>query len=229
MYQLPTLPYKYDALEPQIDENTMRIHHTKHHQKYIDNLNNALKSTKYPETTVGLLLNLIKKTSDLDTRLRNVLNFNAGSHYNHTMYWHCMSSEPAHKEMMRPLHDQIGKDFGDMNQLREKFLGECMGILGIGWQWLCYNSTDKKLVLYTTYQQDNPLIMKDNLFPILACDLWEHAYYLKFNANKKDFLDGWYELINWENVSVFYDMVVDGKIVDFMHDGKVNLFESAQK
>ncbi|ELQ74279.1 putative superoxide dismutase, partial [Trachipleistophora hominis] len=103
MYELPELPYEYDALEPQIDENTMIIHHTKHHQKYIDNLNNALKDTKYPETTVGLLLNLIKKTDDLNDDLRNVLYFNAGSHYNHTMYWHCMSSEPAHKEMMKPL------------------------------------------------------------------------------------------------------------------------------
>lgn len=230
MYRLPLLPYEYDALSSNIDERTMKIHHTVHHQKYIDNLNNALKNTEYPETSIGELIQLIKKTSDLDNSLRNVLNFNGGSHYNHTMYWHCMSAEPTHNEVASTLESQINKDFGGAGQLKSTFLKACMDMTGIGWQWLCYDKKNKKLVLSTTYQQDNPLMLSDNLFPILACDQWEHAYYLRFNANKKAFLESWYEVINWKNVSLFYDMVAEkNMMIDFMSDGKVNLFTTNQE
>lgn len=227
MYKLPDLPYAYDALEPYVDKRTMTIHHTKHHQKYVDNLNTFLFDVSFPETTIGNLLMIIKKRKDIEAGLKERLNFNGGSHYNHTMYWHCMSMEPAHKEMMAPLHDQIVKDFGSAENLRKEFLTQCMTMLGIGWQWLCYDKSEKRLKLCTTYQQDNPLIVSDNLAPVLACDLWEHAYYLQFNADKKTFLEGWYQVINWENVSLFFDMVRDDRVIDFMHDGKVNLFTSS--
>lgn len=220
-YKLPNLPYAHKDLEPFLTEEIMLLHHKTHHQTYINNLNISLKLTEYPECNIGELIILITKDVSLEQGLKDKLLFNAGGHYNHSLYWKCMDTKTT-SEPNIPLTKQIEKDFGSLENLKKEFLAAAGSVLGIGWQFLCYDYENKKLVLHSTFQQGTPLCK--NLFPILACDLWEHAWYLKFRANKKDFLAQWMTIINWENVSVFYDMAVKKRIVDFISDGKVDLF-----
>lgn len=219
-YELPDLPYSHEHFEPFIPKEIMDLHHKTHHQTYINNLNKFLEQTEYPECYIGQLIHLINKDVSLDPKLKSALLFNAGGHYNHSLYWKCMEND---KLTANPaLLTQIEKDFGTFENLKEKFLAAALSVLGIGWQYLCYDPKESKLVLFSTFQQGTPL--PDGLFPLLACDLWEHAWYLKFKADKKTFLTKWMDVINWDNVSIFFDLAVRNKMVDFLHDGNVDVF-----
>lgn len=198
-FTLAPLPYDYKALEPHIDEATMRIHHTKHHQAYIDNANKALEEVpelqKY--TLEELLVNLEKLPESVRVRLQN----NAGGNFNHTLFWMMMT--PGAQELPTgKLADAIDASLGSFAAFKESFNKAAQIRFGSGWAWLCVN-TEKKLVVTSTANQDTPLAM--GLFPILGLDVWEHAYYLKYQNKRMDYITAWWSTINWQLVTELYE------------------------
>jgi superoxide dismutase, Fe-Mn family len=199
-YSLSALPYAYDALEPHIDKLTMEIHHSKHHKAYVDNLNKAL------ETVDGNVLgspqdfdNIFSKVSKLPAAVRN----NAGGHYNHMLFWSMMAPAPkinAPNAARGKLAEAIKTTFGSFEEFQKLFTEAAMKRFGSGWAWLVLS--DGKLKIGSTPNQDNPLMNLDGLEvkgkPVLALDVWEHAYYLK-NQNKRiDYINSWWNVVNWE-------------------------------
>lgn len=200
-YELPTLSFKYSALEPFIDSLTMQIHHSKHHQTYVTNLNNALKTTgdtnKYIES-------LLKNISAFPEAVKN----NAGGHYNHSLFWTLLT--PNHNTMpSKRLAEALTAQLGGLDSVKIKMNAQAAKRFGSGWVWLCVGP-DKKLFITTTANQDNPLM--DNAAikgtPILAIDVWEHAYYLKYQNKRADYLTAIWNVINWEQVSKYYEAAV---------------------
>ncbi|KRH95075.1 Manganese superoxide dismutase [Pseudoloma neurophilia] len=219
-YKLPELQYAHNEFEPVISEEIMKLHHTVHHQNYVNGLNLHLKSLEEPECNIGELIILINKDVTIEPKKKEIILFNAGGHYNHSFYWKCMSKTPTKPNI--PLTKQMERDFGSFDEFKKAFLASTLSVFKIGWQFLCYDPKNKKLAFYSTEQHGTPF--EEGLLPILACDLWEHAWYLKYKTNKKEFLTKWMDLINWDNVSVFYDLAIKNKIVDFLSDGNVDLF-----
>ncbi len=202
-HTLPSLPYEYDALEPFIDAETMRIHHGKHHKGYVDKLNQALKENKSEGLTLEEIFAQINK---FPSAIRN----NAGGHYNHTLFWESMQGVPKPDPRMpvsRNVPDgeiakEIEKRFGSYNSFEEEFGSAAKGVFGSGWCWLILDG-ENKLEIVTTPNQDNPL-MSDFKFPgkpLLGLDVWEHAYYLKYQNKRTDYIQGWFSLINWKKVN----------------------------
>jgi superoxide dismutase, Fe-Mn family len=193
-YELPPLPYDYAALEPHIDEATMKLHHDKHHQAYVNNLNGAIE--KHPDlgkhTAEDLLRNLNSVPEDIRTTVRN----NGGGHVNHTMFWTIMQpgggGEPTGK-----IAAQIRKDFGDFASFTKQFNEATAKQFGSGWGWLLWDGG--KLVITTTANQDNPL--SQGKYPILGNDVWEHAYYLKYQNRRPDYLAAWWNTVNWNEIN----------------------------
>lgn len=192
-HELPKLPYSYNALEPWIDARTMEIHHGKHHQGYVDKLNKALES--YPDLQnkplEELLQNLESVPSDIRTAVRN----NAGGHANHSLFWKIMASGPV-GEAIGELGETITKKFGSFKDFREKFSAAAGGIFGSGWAWLVVKNSE--LEITTTPNQDSPITQ--GLRPILGLDVWEHAYYLKYQNKRPDYIAAWWNVVNWEEV-----------------------------
>jgi len=197
-FTLAPLPYDYKALEPHIDEATMRIHHTKHHQAYIDNANKALEEApdlqKY--TLEELLTNLQSLPESVRTRLQN----NAGGHFNHTLFW-LMMAPNAQERPNGVVAEAINASLGSFESFKEQFNKAAQSRFGSGWAWLCLNK-DKKLVVTSTANQDTPLAL--GLFPILGLDVWEHAYYLKYQNKRMDYVTAWWSVINWPYVEQLY-------------------------
>ncbi len=197
-FTLAPLPYDYKALEPHIDEATMRIHHTKHHQAYIDNANKALEEVaelqKY--TIEELLTNLPSLPESVRERLRN----HAGGHFNHTIFWQMMvpNAQPLPTEKVA---HAINEAFGSFDAFKELFNKAAQSRFGSGWAWLCINK-EKKLVVTSTANQDTPLAA--GLFPILGLDVWEHAYYLKYQNKRMDYITAWWAVINWPFVEKLF-------------------------
>ena len=199
---LPTLPYDPAALEPHIDARTMELHHDQHHASYVANLNLALE--KYPElhdrTALWLLLNLSKVPQTARTAVRN----NAGGHVNHSLFWRAMtpaaSGAPA-----GPLADAIKRDFGSLEQFKARFAAAGAKVFGSGWVWLARAQQDGDgLQVHTISGHDNPLIQGH--FPILVNDVWEHAYYLKHENRRGDYLKGWWPVVNWEEAARRFEL-----------------------
>ena len=196
MYTLPDLPYDYDALEPYIDERTMRIHHDKHHAAYVENLNKALEGrAQFNKVTIEQLLrDLLKVPEDIRTKVRN----HGGGHFNHSLFWQVMSS-PKNGGGGQPggaLKKAIDAAFGGFTQFQEKFAAAGMGRFGSGWIWLISNGG--KLVIADTPNQDSPLM--EGRMPILGLDVWEHAYYLKYQNVRADYIKNWWNVVNWKEV-----------------------------
>lgn len=194
-YTLPKLGYAYDALEPAIDARTMEIHHTKHHNGYVNNLNAALE--KHPEFNLPLnemLLDLNKVPEDIRTAVRN----NGGGHYNHTMFWEILTPGGANKPSGKLL-EAINKAFGSYENFKKLFASAAATRFGSGWAWLL--KTDKGLVITSTPNQDTPL---SEGRPILALDVWEHAYYLKYQNRRPEYIDAFFSVINWDKVNELY-------------------------
>ncbi len=192
-YSLPTLDYSYRALSPHIDTKTMTTHVTKHHQKYVDNLNKALES--YPELhgqTIDQLLYSIKKHPK---PLRQALRNNGGGHYNHSLFWKMMS--PQKSEPTGSLLEAIKNSFGSIDQFKKKFSQAALSVFGSGWAWLCLDDKGKPVII-TTYNQDSPTM--DGLIPLLGLDVWEHAYYLKYQNRRPDYITAWWNVVNWPYV-----------------------------
>lgn len=190
-FTLPALPYSYDALEPHIDKMTMEIHHTKHHQAYVDKLNKALDEVKVSGIS---LENICKNISKYSTAIRN----NAGGHFNHALFWKLMKPNGSGVPS-GTLADAIKTTYGSFDDFKNKFNDAAKNRFGSGWTWVVVNK-DKKLEIGSTPNQDNPLMDISDLkgTPILALDVWEHAYYLKYQNKRPDYINAWWNLVNWE-------------------------------
>ena len=190
---LPALPYDAAALEPHIDAQTMRLHHGQHHASYVANLNSALEESPelHERNALWLLLNLSKLPQKIRTTVRN----NAGGHVNHSLFWRAMSPAGG-GTLAGPLADAIKRDFGDLEQFKLRFSDAGAKLFGSGWVWLVRTQRDGgRLEISTTSGHDNPL-MQDQ-FPILLNDVWEHAYYLKHENRRADYLMSWWAVVNW--------------------------------
>lgn len=200
---LPSLPYSYGALEPYIDAQTMEIHHTKHHQAYINNLIAALE--KFPEfqptSTESLLIDLPAVPSDIRTAVRN----NGGGHFNHSLFWKIMKPNGG-GEPNGLVADAIKKSFGSFAQMQDLFNAQAKAVFGSGWAWLSIDK-DGKLVITGLPNQDSPLSYDET--PIMGLDVWEHAYYLKYQNKRPDYISAWWHVINWERVEENYRAVIE--------------------
>ncbi len=198
-FQLPDLPYNFDALEPNIDARTMEIHHDKHHAGYVNNLNKLVAGTEADAMDIDTL---IKNISKYPMGVRN----NGGGHYNHSLFWTVLS--PNGGEASEDLLNAINNDIGDMDTLKSAFNEAATKRFGSGWAWLIM-STAGKLEITSTPNQDNPLmdIAEVKGTPILGCDVWEHAYYLNYQNMRGSYLDAFWNVVNWEEVSRRYDAV----------------------
>ncbi len=203
-YSLPELPYSYDALEPYIDARTMEIHHGKHHGGYVNNLNGALKEfNDLQEKSPEKLLSEIKNLPDsIRTAVRN----NGGGHWNHSFFWKLMGPK-AGKEPTGDLANAIKNSFGAFDKFKSDFIKAGATRFGSGWAWLIINKSGK-LEVCSTPNQDNPLmdVAEVKGRPILGVDVWEHAYYLKYQNRRPDYLDAFFNVINWNAVADQYDM-----------------------
>jgi superoxide dismutase, Fe-Mn family len=194
-HELPPLPYKYESLEPYIDTTTMQIHHDKHHAAYVTNLNNALKdhSALEKHSAVELIQNLNNVPESVRMAVRN----NAGGHVNHTMFWEQLKVGVAEPTSGK-LFDGITASFGLMASFKETFEKAGLGRFGSGWAWLVIGK-DGKLAVSSTPNQDSPLM--DGIKPLLGCDVWEHAYYLKYQNRRADYLKSFWSVVNWDDVA----------------------------
>ena len=197
--QLPPLPYDYDALEPTIDAETMKLHHDKHHQAYVDNANKALEGTEWADRPVEqILLELDLLPEDKQAAVRN----NAGGHANHSLFWEIMGpnggGEPSGK-----LANAINDTFDSLDELKTLMNDTGVKRFGSGWSWLVWDGTG--LAVYSTANQDSPILKSYDDVPLLGIDVWEHAYYLKYQNRRPDYLSAWWNVVNWEAVGARFE------------------------
>ena len=192
-FTLPPLPYAYNALEPYIDEETMRIHHTKHHQAYVDNLNKAVEGTEYAGKSIE---EIIRNLDSLPENIRTAVRNNGGGHFNHGIFWEIMGPNGKGKPEGE-LAAQIDRDFGGFEAFQEAFETAGKTQFGSGWAWLVIR--DGKLAVEKTANQDNPL--SRGFYPLMGADVWEHAYYLKYQNRRPEYLKNWWHTVNWDEVA----------------------------
>jgi Fe-Mn family superoxide dismutase len=196
-FEVPPLPYDYNALEPHIDEQTMRVHHDKHHQAYVDNANKALEGTQWADQPVEVILTILDELpEDKQAAVRN----NAGGHANHSFFWEIMGPNGG-GEPSGSLADAISSVFGGVEELRSAVNDAGVKRFGSGWTWLVHDGTG--LAVYSTANQDSPLSTDDT--PLLGIDVWEHAYYLKYQNRRPDYLAAWWNVVNWDAVQQRFD------------------------
>ncbi len=199
-YQLPPLPYPYDALEPFIDARTLEIHHDKHHATYLANLNKVLESA--PDLLTLPPEELLKDLAAVPESIRTALRNNGGGFVNHNFYWEGMAPQAGAEAVPDgALAMAIARAFGDFPSFREKFTTATVGRFGSGWGWLSVDRNGQ-LLIHSTANQDSPL--SDGLVPLLTCDVWEHAYYLNYQNRRADYVAAWWNVVNWEKVAQRY-------------------------
>ena len=200
-FKLPELKYAYDALEPHIDKQTMEIHHTRHHQTYVDNLNKALEGhDKFKEINIWeLIRDLNSVPDDIKTAVRN----NGGGHLNHTLFWSIMSPDGGGNPVGK-VAKKIDENLGGFEKFKEDFKKAALGRFGSGWAWLVVNK-EGNLEVVSTANQDNPIT--EGLSPILGIDVWEHAYYLKYQNKRPDYVDAFWNVVDWNKVEEKYNSV----------------------
>ena len=196
-YTLPEMPYAYDALEPHIDAQTMEIHHTKHHQKYTDMMNGALEklSTELQEKDIEEILSNINQVPD---DVKGAINFNGGGYDNHKLFWNSMKQNGG-GEPTGAIADAINDSFGSFAEFKELFSSKTAPIQGSGWGWLVYNPSSGKVEYQAMSNQTSP--RTEGLVPLLGLDVWEHAYYLKYQNKRPDYIAAWWNVINWDEVN----------------------------
>ena len=197
-FTTPDLPYAYDALEPHIDEQTMRLHHDKHHVSYTTKLNSAVENTEYASWSIEELL---AKLNELPDSIRTTVRNNGGGHANHSLFWKVLSSSGGGMPD-GAIGEAIKKSFGDYDSFKEKLSAAAAGQFGSGWGWLVVTKAGD-LKITSTANQDSPVSNGDT--PILGIDVWEHAYYLKYQNRRPEYIDAFYNVINWEQVNKNYD------------------------
>ncbi|WP_314339573.1 superoxide dismutase [Acinetobacter guillouiae] len=196
-YSLSQLPYTYDALEPNIDTKTMEIHHTKHHQTYINNINATVEGTAWEKLSIE---ELVSKVNEVPTDLKNSVINNGGGHANHSLFWTVMSPQGG-GEPIKQIAKAIDRDIGGFENFKEAFTKAALTRFGSGWAWLSV-TPEKKVIVESSANQDSPL-MNGNI-PILALDVWEHAYYLKYQNRRPEYIAAFYNVVNWEEVNRRY-------------------------
>jgi len=196
-YSLPQLPYAYDALEPNIDTKTMEIHHTKHHQTYINNINATIEGTAWDKLSIE---ELVSKVNEVPADLKNSVINNGGGHANHSLFWTVMSPQGG-GELIKQIAEAIDRDIGGFENFKEAFTKAALTRFGSGWAWLSV-TPEKKVIVESSANQDSPL-MNGNI-PILALDVWEHAYYLKYQNRRPEYIAAFYNVVNWEEVNRRY-------------------------
>ena len=196
-FTLPKLPYAFDALEPHIDAKTMEIHHGKHHQAYVDNLNKAL--AKHPEWLAKPIVEVVRDYKKLPMELQTPVRNNGGGHLNHTWFWQMMAPKaaPPKGELAKAIDDS----FGSLDKFKDEFRAAALAQFGSGWAWLV-KGKEKPLAIVKTANQDNPVT--DGAVVLLGCDVWEHAYYLKYQNKRADYVTAWYNVVNWDFVAGLY-------------------------
>ena len=193
-FKLPELPYAYDALEPAIDQKTMEIHHSKHHNGYVTKLNKAVEGTELADKTIeDLIAHLDQVPNDIQTAVRN----NGGGHLNHTLFWEALQPPAEDNQPQGDLADKIEANFGSFADFKEAFSEAAAGQFGSGWAWLA--EKDGQLKVIGTPNQDNPI--SDGWNPLLGIDVWEHAYYLNYQNRRPDYIEAFWTIINWDKVS----------------------------
>jgi Fe-Mn family superoxide dismutase len=204
MFILPDLGYSFDALEPHIDAKTMEIHHDKHHATYVDKLNAALVGHDELQKMdiVELITNLDKVPEDIRTVVRN----NGGGHANHSFFWTIMSPKGG-GEPGSQLAEAINKEFASFENFKLKFKEAALGRFGSGWAWLCSEDGDGKLHICSTPNQDSTVMENKSHAPLLGLDVWEHAYYLKYQNKRPDYIDAWWNVVNWGKVEEYFNML----------------------
>ena len=199
-YDLPPLPYEYNALEPTIDEETMHLHHEKHHNTYVTNLNNALE--QHPDADPGNIEELLANINNVPEDIRRAVRNNGGGHSNHTMFWQIMGPNGG-GEPVGDLADAINQSFGSFDTFKEQWAAAAApgALFGSGWAWLIA-APDGSLTIETTQNQDSPLM--EGKLPIIGLDVWEHAYYLKSQNRRPEYIDNWWNVVNWEEAERRY-------------------------
>ena len=193
-FNLPELPYAYDALEPVIDKATMEFHHDKHHNAYVTKLNEAVEGTEFADKDIETLIaELDAVPEDIRTTVRN----NGGGHLNHSLFWESLQAPSENNEIPEALASRIEADFGSVEAFKEAFEKAGAGQFGSGWAWLVDNNG--KLEVVGTPNQDNPIT--DGMKPLLGVDVWEHAYYLQYQNRRPDYLKAFWQIVNWEKVA----------------------------
>lgn len=191
-YTLPDLGYEYNALEPYFDEETMKLHHTKHHQAYIDKLNAALQHSQ--ELKDKSVIELIKNLDSIPVNIRTAVRNHGGGHFNHSFWWSMLKKDV---EFEGEIADAINKKFGSLEKFKEEFKNKALTLFGSGWVWLVLNK--KELEIVQTPNQDSPIL--EDKKPILGLDMWEHSMYLKFQNRKQEYIDAFFYVINWEQIN----------------------------
>lgn len=193
-YELPQLNYDYSALEPYIDAKTMEIHHTKHHQAYVNNLNAALE--KHPEVKNDSIEDLIKHLDVIPEDIRQAVRNNGGGHYNHSLFWKILRPNP---QIMpnENLLSEINSTFGSFDSFKEKFNTAALSRFGSGWTWLV-RTPEGGLEVLSTPNQDNPLM--EGKSPLIGLDVWEHAYYLNYQNRRADYISAWWNILDWKEI-----------------------------
>jgi Fe-Mn family superoxide dismutase len=203
-FELPPLPYDYSALEPVIDTATMKLHHDMHHAAYVKNLNAALE--KYPNLQSKSVEDLIKDLNAIPDDIRGPVRNNGGGHLNHSMFWKIMKPGGG-GDPTRAIADAIKKSFGSFADLKTKFNDAGTKQFGSGWAWVVLKGSDLQVI--STANQDNPI--SQSLAPIFGNDVWEHAYYLKYNNRRPEYLGAWWNVINWDEINKRYEAAKSGK------------------
>ncbi|WP_232056401.1 superoxide dismutase [Tuwongella immobilis] len=198
LFELPKLPYAYDALEPHIDARTMEIHHLRHHKTYIDNLNKAVAAEKALQGKT--IEELLTSLASLPEKVRPVVRNNGGGHWNHTFFWQIMSGKGG--KPSGAINDAIANAFKDLPSLQAAIKTAALGRFGSGWAWLVADAKGKLSVI-STANQDTPV--SEGLTPVLGIDVWEHAYYLKYQNKRADYVDAWFNVVNWDLISETYE------------------------
>ena len=199
MFKLPDLPYAYNALEPHIDEATMKVHHDKHHQTYLTKLNAALE--KHPELFDKSIEEILSDLESVPADIRTAVRNHGGGYYHHNLFWEMMT--PKSGMSSGKLAEEIVKTFGSFDSFKEKFSEESAAHFASGWTWLVKDS-DGKLSIISTNNQDSPL--SSGLKPVLGLDTWEHAYYLKYQSRRPEYIAAWWNVVNWEKAEEYYNM-----------------------
>jgi len=201
MFTLPTLPYEYDALAPYISSQIQQLHHDKHHQAYVDNLNKALE--KYPDWQNKTIEEIITSLDQVPEDVKTVVRNNGGGHYNHSLFWEMMAPKKGTGQSPSgTLLDKLQHSFGDIQTFKEQFSTQATKVFGSGWQWLVWDNG--KLAMTSTPNQDSPL--SQGKTPLLGLDVWEHAYYLQYYNKRADYVEAWWNIVNWDDVAKRLDL-----------------------
>ena len=203
-YSLPALPYAYDALEPNIDAKTMEIHHSKHHQTYINNINGAIAGTEWEKLSVE---DLVAKVNEVPTDLKNMVINNAGGHANHSLFWTVMSPQGG-GQPTGAVAKAIDEQLGSFDAFKDAFTKAAISRFGSGWAWLSV-TPERNLIVESSANQDSPLMHGHT--PILGLDVWEHAYYLKYQNRRPEYINAFYNVVDWDEVNRRYHATLQTK------------------